>query len=387
MGPVNRLLNFGCCIGMPDSNSVSLVNRFVAKPIDWMVSNDGTHKAAQFFWREIVARIWAASTPVFAALTALYHLLATIVKFPLASLKSLGVKQIPDSCSFRAIWENVQNLGQATALTVAGGFIAVARPDKISQFAYPISERNKVPIFGYHEVSNRIEDPWTVSPEAFRSHLQHLYDHDYELCTLNELSEGYQPKEGKKLAVITFDYSHESQYRMKDGEIDPECAMGIIKEFRMKYPDFRVVATFFVNTSEDAGTSGCKKHKLFANDESQVIHTTNKLMHINTDHELAAHGHLHRRFDQMSREEIEADLAAFEQVLGDFGIMPRVLTSFAWPHGMSPSDERRKVIDDRFSNVADFGFHAGKEDPARMNRKRIKRLFIGPNTGFRQYAP
>lgn len=387
MGPVNRLLNFGCCIGMPDSNGVSLVNRFVVKPIDWMIADDSTHKATQYIWREVIARIWAVTTPVFAAFTVLYHCAAIIVKTPLAALKAAGVKQIPESCSFRAIWDNVQNLGQAAALTVGGGFIAVARPDKIGQFAYPISERKKVPVFGYHEVSNRIEDPWTVSPDTFRSHLQHLYDNDYELCTLKELSEGYKPEDGKKLAVITFDDSHESQYRIKDHRIDPDCAMGIIEEFRMKYRDFRIKATFFVNTSEDPGTCGCKKHKLFADDPDQKRHTIDKLRHIQKQHEIAAHGHLHRRFDQLSKDEIEADLFAFDEEFTELGFNSDGISSFAWPHGMSPSDERRSVIDDRFANVADFGFHAGKEDPARMDRKRVRRLFIGPNTGFKQYAP
>lgn len=394
MGPIDRLLNFSCCVGIPDSNGVSLLNRFVVKPIDWMVSDDGTHKAAQFIWREVIARIWAVTTPVFAVLTAFYHAGAIIVKTPLAALKTAGIKQIPGCCSFHAIWDNVQNLGQATTLTVGGCFIGITRPDKIGQYAYPISERKKVPIFAYHEVSDNIEDPWTVSPETFRSHLQHLYDHNYELCTLKELCEGYKAEEGKKLAVITFDDSHESQYRTKEinafpwNNYDPNCAIGIIEEFSKKYSDFRVKATFFVNTSENPGTSGNKTHRIFASNLEEAKHTVVKLDHLqNSGQEIAAHGHLHRRFDQMSQKEIEEDLATFIENFESYGFGSRIVKSFAWPHGLSPSDERRKVIDDRFDNVADFGLHSGKEDPARMDRKRIRRLYIGPNTAFKQYAP
>jgi len=301
MGVVNKLLNFGCCIGMPDSNGVSLVNRFVVKPIDWMTADDGTNKAAQFFWREIIARIWAATTPVFALLTAAYHAIAIVVKTPFGALKAAGIKQIPDTFSFRAIRENCLNMGQALTLTAAG-IAAVARPDKLASYAYPISEKKKVPVFGYHEVNKNIDDPWTVSPAQFRSHLQYLYDHNYELCTLKELAEGHKPSPGKKIAVITFDDSHESQFRINGEKIDPDCAVGIMEQFLREHPEFRCTATFFVNTSREPGSSGSKKHQLFELNPNQRPYTIDKLKYLQakTDqrsaYEIAAHGHLHQRF-------------------------------------------------------------------------------------------
>ena len=30
-------------------------------------------------------------------------------------------------------------------------------------------------------------------------------------------------------------------------EIDPNCAVGVLEEFKKKYPDYNVTATFFVN--------------------------------------------------------------------------------------------------------------------------------------------
>jgi peptidoglycan/xylan/chitin deacetylase (PgdA/CDA1 family) len=386
-----KLINFGCTIGMPDSNAVSFLNCCTVKPINWMRGSDGTHKAAQFIWREIIARVWAVTASAFASLTAIYHLAAAVGKTPLALLKAAGVKQIPSTFSFRAIGDNLQNAGQALVLTVTGTFIGIIRPDKLAEFAYPISERNKVPVFGYHEVSNEIGDAWTVSPDTFRQHLKHLYEHHYELCTLAEFTSGYQPSEGKKLAVITFDDSHESQFRMTDDtHIDPNCAVGIMESFQLLHPDFRCKATFFVNTGEAAGSCGSKRHRLFAKDESQDTFTETKLNILKrSGFEIAAHGHLHQRFDQMSKEEIEADIQEFDKSIEDLGIdfKPEAITSFAWPHGLSPKKEVRQAIDERFSTVADFGFHAGKESPERKDVKRIRRLFIGPNTGFKQYAP
>ena len=68
------------------------------------------------------------------------------------------------------------------------------------------------------------------------------------------------------------------------------------------------------------------------------------------------------------------------------------VTTFAWPHGTAPSKRKRKAIDDRFKGIADFGFNAGKVSQEKLlknedARKKVKRIYIGPNTGFEQYAP
>ena len=188
-----KLINFGYAVGMPDSNAVSFLNCCTVKPINWMRGSDGTHQTAQFVWRELIARVWGVTASAFAALTAAYHLTAVVGKTPLALLKAAGVKQIPSTFSFRAIGDNLQNAGQALALTVTGTFIGIIRPDKLVEFAYPISERNKVPIFAYHEVSNEIKNAWTVSLDIFRQQLEYLYEHNYELCTLAEFTSGHQP--------------------------------------------------------------------------------------------------------------------------------------------------------------------------------------------------
>lgn len=386
MPPVEKLINFACSIGIADSNGVSLVNRFVVKPINWMVADDSTHKVSRFIWKEIIARIWAVTTPVFAGLTALYHLGAVIVKTPLAGLKAAGIKQIPDSCGFRAIRDNLLNMAQAVVLT-AIGIAAVVRPDKLAEYAYPLSDRSKVPIFGYHEVSHHIGDAWTVSPETFRSHLQHLCDKNYELCTLEELSEGYIASPGKKLAVITFDDSHESQFRIKDSAITSDCAIGVMEKFKEENPNFKCTATFFINTSPEPGATGTKKHQIFENNPDQADLAKEKLQFLSENgYEVAAHGHEHLSFDKLTKEQIEEDLDKFEEAIANAGFSPKKITSFAWPYGRSPSGEEREVITKRFKNVADFGRHAGKEAPERMDRQRVRRLFIGPNTGFKQYA-
>ncbi|MCB0192859.1 MAG: hypothetical protein KDJ65_13020 [Anaerolineae bacterium] len=54
--------------------------------------------------------------------------------------------------------------------------------------------------------------------------------------------------EGKRPVVITFDGSHESQYRLlPDGTLDPNSAMGVLQAFHDDHPaDWPLRATFFV---------------------------------------------------------------------------------------------------------------------------------------------
>lgn len=389
-----KLINFGCSIGINDSNSVSFTNRFVAKPIAWMIANDGTHKVSRFIWREVIARIWAVTASAFSALTLTYHTAAFVVSFPLALLKYLGLKQIPETFSFRAIRENGLNASQSAILTVCGSIGGVISPEKLVKYAHPISERDKTPIFGYHEVSCSIEDPWTVSPKMFREHLQHLNDNNYELCTVAEFTNGHIiASKGKKLAVITFDDSHESQLRYLAEDqssnivIDPDCAVGVMSTFKKEYPDFRCVATFYINTSTNPSSSDEKRHSVFANNPEQDKYKIQKLKDLkDLGHEIGSHGHQHECFDKMTKEQIDSDIKAFDDSMKELEYSHNKITSFAWPFGHVPKKSQREAIDQRFKNVADFGFHAGKETQDRVDSKRMRRLFIGPNTGFSHYA-
>ena len=60
---------------------------------------------------------------------------------------------------------------------------------------------------------------------------------------------------GKSPIVITFDDGLENNIKVVGLDdkgniiIDPNCAVGILEEFKSKYSDFNVTATFFVNSS------------------------------------------------------------------------------------------------------------------------------------------
>lgn len=393
MSPLQRLINFGVCIGMPDSGAVSMLNRWIVKPVDWLVGQEDLRSAAQFVSRHVIARVVAAAASAFALLDAAIHAAVILAK-------CLYVLPKGSSKRIRGHWENLK---QSLYLAAVGTALGFYNPAKLGARAYPVSEKDKTPIFGYHEVRPLIQDAWTVSPQLLSKHLDHLRRHDYELCTLKEFFGGYQPRPGKKLAVMTFDDSHESQFRLMGTDangsldIDPNCAIGVFDAYRNKHPGFRCVATFFVNTSEDAGTSGSRKHMLFAEALEQKQYIARKLRYLlDQGHEIAAHGHFHCRFDKLSEKDLAQDTALFDRAIQNIkqdapslgiDLSDLSIHSFAWPHGLVPSKSKRRPIDERFQYVADFGFNGGKMQRVHGDVKRIKRLYIGPSTGFAQYAP
>lgn len=113
------------------------------------------------------------------------------------------------------------------------------------------NELGLVPILIYHYIGEK-EGRWTRTPENFRRDLQELYDRGYVLVPLNDYLDGdMDVPAGKSPAIITFDDSTAGHFRLleKDGEtvVDPDCAVGILRDFGEKHPGFGHTATFFVN--------------------------------------------------------------------------------------------------------------------------------------------
>lgn len=114
------------------------------------------------------------------------------------------------------------------------------------------NEAGQIPILVYHMIGKE-EGRWTRTPDNFRKDLGELYDKGYVLVPLNDYLRGdMDVPAGKSPAIITFDDSTPGHFRLlekKNGEtaLDPDCAVGILKDFGAKHPGFGHVATFFVN--------------------------------------------------------------------------------------------------------------------------------------------
>ena len=145
--------------------------------------------------------------------------------------------------------------------------------DKKLQYSQKYTENNvnelgRVPIMMYHGIHNKKnnetefiggnvdKDGYQRTAEAFRNDLEFYYQNGYRMIRLTDYIDGKIDVEfGKSPIIITFDDGLQNNINVlgidEKGEIiiDPNCAIGILEEFKKKYPDFNVTATFFVNLS------------------------------------------------------------------------------------------------------------------------------------------
>ena len=131
-----------------------------------------------------------------------------------------------------------------------------------------VNEMGNIPIMMYHGIHNLNnsdtfyiggnvdKDGYQRTVEAFRNDLEMYYKSGYRMIRLTDYVDGKIDVElGKSPIIITFDDGLENNIKVVDLDdkgniiIDPNCAIGILEEFKDKYPDFNVTATFFVNGS------------------------------------------------------------------------------------------------------------------------------------------
>ena len=152
--------------------------------------------------------------------------------------------------------------GSVIELVVSKGNV----PDSVYK-EYGVNELGNVPIMMYHGIvdiksndtiyigGNVDKDGYNRTAEAFRGDLEFYYNNGYRMISLNDYVDGIVDVElGKSPIILTFDDGNENNFKVlgeENGEliIDPNSAVGILEEFKTKYPDYGVTATFFVNSS------------------------------------------------------------------------------------------------------------------------------------------
>ena len=129
-----------------------------------------------------------------------------------------------------------------------------------------VNELGRVPIMMYHGIVNLTDeetkytggnvdkDGYNRTTESFRRDLEFYYENGYRMIRLMDYVNGeISTPLGYSPIILTFDDGREDNFKVlgKDEnglQIDPNCAVGILEEFKKKYPDFNVTATFFVNS-------------------------------------------------------------------------------------------------------------------------------------------
>ncbi len=142
--------------------------------------------------------------------------------------------------------------------------IKVVVSKEINYEEWKINELGNIPIMMYHGIQNMLDretdytkgnidiNGYQRTSESFKHDLEFYYKEGYRMIRLSDFVKGKIDVElGKSPIILTFDDGKHNIDVSKNekGElvIDPNCAIGILEEFKKMYPDFGVTATFFLN--------------------------------------------------------------------------------------------------------------------------------------------
>lgn len=192
----------------------------------------------------------------------------------------------------------------------------------------------RFPVLEYHHIRSP-EGRWSRTPENFRKDLEWLYKNNYYPMNLRDILMNFKglPK-GKIPVVLTFDDSPSNQFRyLANGEIDPNCAVGIIKAFHEKHlNDWPMRATFFVLIQTNDPDKNIFGQKDFPE------YKKNKLRQLTgLGMEIGSHTYSHDRLSNISTESARYTLARSYKTLKD--LSGQEIMSIALPMGLYPSDE------------------------------------------------
>ena len=146
--------------------------------------------------------------------------------------------------------------------------VSLGKLDKEKLKSDGINELGKVPIMMYHGIKNMRnsdtvntggnvdKDGYTRTVEAFRNDLDFYYQKGYRMIKLSDYISGKINVEyGKSPIVLTFDDGNDNNIKVtgldSNGNIiiDKNSAVGVLEEFKKKYPDYNVTAIFFVTNA------------------------------------------------------------------------------------------------------------------------------------------
>jgi hypothetical protein len=194
------------------------------------------------------------------------------------------------------------------------------------------NELGKVLILEYHLIQPGSGE-WVRTAEDFRRDLDLLYRTGYRSVTLSDYILGHiDIPAGTHPVIFTFDDSSPGQFRyiVQNGkkEIDPDCAVAMLMEFKRRHPDFGMHATFFV-------LPGAKEpHKLFGQPEFE----SEKLKELAAlGFEIGNHTLWHANLKKYDAATVRKQLALAVQAI-QTAVPGYEVHTLALPFGMYPTD-------------------------------------------------
>ncbi len=193
-----------------------------------------------------------------------------------------------------------------------------------------VNEAGQFPILEYHDIKAG-KTKMFRSPRAFRHDLERLYAENYRPISFQDYLDNHiDVPAGMTPVILTFDDARESQFQYrKDGNIDPDCAVGIMQEFARTHPDFPVKATFFVLTEWGFGN-----HR-------QTAKKFQALRAMGCD--LQNHTYNHHYFGHMEDEAIVREIAQGKQSVEQMAPGAQV-NILALPGGQHPRSKNEDIL-------------------------------------------
>lgn len=146
--------------------------------------------------------------------------------------------------------------------------VSLGKLDKDKMAEDKINELGKVPVMMYHGIKNvpkeelkyvggNIDrDGYARTSEAFRNDLELYYKLGYRMIKISDYIDGkIDVPYGKSPIVLTFDDGNANNIKVtgldESGNIiiDNDSAVGILEEFKKKYPDYNVTASFYITNN------------------------------------------------------------------------------------------------------------------------------------------
>jgi hypothetical protein len=215
----------------------------------------------------------------------------------------------------------VLSVAVAFAATHAGPSTTDALPRRLSKRPGNVTAR--VLVVEYHHIAKG-KGILYRSPGEFRRDLHTLHDMGFRPITAKQYVTGkFSLPPGASPVVMTFDDSNPSQFRyLPDGRIDPDCAVGIWREFAQKHPDFPLRGTFYVLPNRMFDQPGHERRKI------EYLHARGC--------EIGNHTTGHRSLGAIGREAVKREIAGGIDALRQLGITEPV--TLAYPYGVPPRD-------------------------------------------------
>lgn len=201
---------------------------------------------------------------------------------------------------------------------------------------YKVNELGRVPIMMYHGIIDMMDDEtdyiggnvdkdgYQRTKESFINDLEFYYNEGYRMIRLEDYVNGIIDVEvGKSPIVLTFDDGLTNNIKVlgldENGEIiiDPSSAVGILEQFKRKYPDYNVTATFFVNGG------------LFRQSEYNE-----KILNwlIDNGYDVGNHSYTHPDFTKITSDEVETEIGKIYNILDKY-IEGKYVNIVALPYG------------------------------------------------------